>query len=79
MSAHSKDSAAVIKFVTLFQKLKDWSDNEPESLPKLVQTDEGVKNLCISRDKTSQVPTKNVSTCTRSPTARGSSHASHLP
>jgi len=27
----------------------------------------------------SQVPTKNVSTCTRSPTARGSSHASHLP
>ena len=30
-------------------------------------------------DETSQVPTKNVSTCTRSPTARGSSHASHLP
>src|SRR5262245_44969947 len=32
MSAHSTDSAAVIKFMTLFQKLKDWSENEPESL-----------------------------------------------
>src|SRR5262245_30815889 len=48
MSAHSKDSAEVIKFMTLFEKLKDWSDNEPESLPKLADADEGVKNLCIS-------------------------------
>jgi hypothetical protein len=48
MSAHSKDSAAVIKFMSLFEKLKDWSDNEPESLPKLVEADEGLKNLCIS-------------------------------
>ena len=30
-------------------------------------------------DETSQVPCKELSTCTRSPTARGSSHASHSP
>src|SRR4051795_3801365 len=30
-------------------------------------------------DATSQVRAKNFSTCTRSPTARGSSHASHSP
>ena len=34
--------------MTLFARLKDWSDNEPESLPKLADADEGVKNLCIS-------------------------------
>jgi hypothetical protein len=26
MSAHSKDSTAVIKFMTVFERLKDWSD-----------------------------------------------------
>jgi len=59
MSAHSKDSAEVIKFMTLFEKLKDWSDNEPESLPKLADADEGVKNLCISLCGAAQTLTMN--------------------
>jgi len=59
MSAHSKDSAEVIKFMTLFEKLKDWSDNEPESLPKIADADEGVKNLSISLCGAAQTLTMN--------------------
>jgi hypothetical protein len=33
----------VIRFMTLFQKLKDWSDDDPESLLKLAEKDEGMK------------------------------------
>ena len=40
---------------------------------------EPARHTSPGMDETSQVPTKNVSTCTRSPTARGSSHASHSP
>jgi hypothetical protein len=46
MSAQNKDSQAVIAFMTLFEKLKDWSEDDPESLPELAAKDDGVKNLC---------------------------------
>ena len=47
MSAQSKDSAAVIKFMALFGKLKDWIDDDAESLPTLAKKDASVKDLCI--------------------------------
>jgi hypothetical protein len=42
----SKDSSEVVKFMSLLAKLKDWSDDDPASLPDLAKTDEGVKALC---------------------------------
>jgi hypothetical protein len=32
--------------MALFAKLKDWSDDDPESLPNLAKEDEGVEILC---------------------------------
>jgi hypothetical protein len=41
-----KDSPEVMKFRALFATLKEWCDNEPESLPSLAENDESVKKLC---------------------------------
>jgi hypothetical protein len=47
MVASGKDSAEVVKFMTLLAKLKDWSDDDPDSLPGLANEDEKVKDLCL--------------------------------
>lgn len=41
-----KDSAEVVKFMTLFQKLRDKIDDDPEGLAGLSATDESVKKMC---------------------------------
>jgi hypothetical protein len=43
----NKESPEVVEFMLLFQRLKDWSDNEPEALPELASTDESIKDLCL--------------------------------
>jgi hypothetical protein len=47
MSKPSKDSAAVVKFMTLFARLKDWSDDAPAELSQLASTDSSVSELCV--------------------------------
>jgi hypothetical protein len=47
MMASGKDSSEVVRFISVFEKLKDWSDNDPEGLHELARNDEGVKDLCI--------------------------------
>ncbi len=47
MSKPGKDSAEVIKFMALFNKLKDWSDDDPEGLFDFAAGDESVKDLCV--------------------------------
>jgi hypothetical protein len=41
-----KDSPEVAEFMRLFQKLKDWSDDDPQALLELATTDELIKDLC---------------------------------
>src|SRR4051812_12209329 len=41
------NSPEVITFMQLFQRLKDWSDDDPESLPELASKDESIKDLCL--------------------------------
>ena len=43
-----KDSAEVIKFMTLFAQLKDCCDDDPQCLFDLAENDEGVKSLVLS-------------------------------
>ena len=43
----NKDSPEVVKFMLLFQRLKDWSDDDPDALPELASTDESIKDLCL--------------------------------
>lgn len=43
----AKDSAKVIKFMTLFQKLRDWIDDDPIDLEKLAADDEILRRLCL--------------------------------
>jgi hypothetical protein len=47
MSRSGKDSGEVVKFMTLFARLKDWSDDAPEDLAELAASDSSVKDLCI--------------------------------
>ncbi len=47
MSRGGKDSAEVVKFMALFARLKDWSDDAPEQLAKFAATDSSVKDLCL--------------------------------
>lgn len=42
----NKDSAESIEFMTLFQKLRDLIDDDPEGLEGLALADESVKQLC---------------------------------
>jgi hypothetical protein len=43
---NGKDSADVVKFLTLLAKLKDCCDDDPQYLSDLAKEDEGVKDLC---------------------------------
>lgn len=42
------DSAEVVKFMALFTRLKDWSDDTPDELADLATTDSSVEELCVS-------------------------------
>ena len=42
----AKDSTEVIKFMALFQKLRDWIDDNPTDLEKLAADDEVLSRLC---------------------------------
>ena len=44
--ATGKDSAEVVKFMSLFAKLKDWTDDDPASLTDLARDDEAIRKLC---------------------------------
>ena len=44
--AKGKDSAEVVKFMSLFAKLKDWTDDDPASLAELTSDDEEIRNIC---------------------------------
>lgn len=44
--AGGKDSAEVVKFMSLFAKLKDWTDDDPASLADLAKDDEAIRTLC---------------------------------
>src|SRR5437868_5430323 len=43
----NKDSLDVIKFMSVFQKLKEWSDDDAQALAELAGDDDGVKQLCV--------------------------------
>jgi hypothetical protein len=43
-----KDSTEVIEFMALFQKLRDWIDDDPNGLEQLAADDEALKRLCKS-------------------------------
>jgi hypothetical protein len=47
MSRSGKDSSEVVKFMTLFARLKDWSDDAPEDLAEFAASDTSVKDLCV--------------------------------
>jgi hypothetical protein len=44
--ANGKDSAEVVKFLSLLARLKDCCDDDPKGLSDLAMKDEGVKGLC---------------------------------
>jgi hypothetical protein len=44
----NKDSSEVVKFMLLFKKLKNWSDDDPGALPGLANKDESIKDLCAA-------------------------------
>jgi hypothetical protein len=41
-----KDSAEVVTFLSLFAKLKEWTDDDTEDLVRLAKRDESIRNLC---------------------------------
>lgn len=45
MATAQKDSPAVMEFMALFAKVKDWCDDDPDELRRLSEDDEGVKSL----------------------------------
>ena len=44
--SNGKDSAEVVKFLSLLAQLKDCCDDDPEGVSDLAKEDEGVKRLC---------------------------------
>lgn len=42
----TKDSQEVINFMTLFQKLRNWIDDEPDALEELASNDKPIEELC---------------------------------
>ena len=46
MTNPGKDSPEVIEFMTLFARLRDWSDDAPEELAEFAANDDSVKDLC---------------------------------
>lgn len=47
MSKPSKDTPEIVKFMTLFARLKLYSDDAPEDLSELAANDSSVKDVCI--------------------------------
>lgn len=47
MSLNPKDSPEVITFMTLFARLKEWSDDAPDELADFAKTDSSVRDLAI--------------------------------
>jgi hypothetical protein len=45
MMANSKDSAGVVRFLSLYSKLKDWCDDDPEAIFQLAIADKQFKDL----------------------------------
>ncbi|MES0179691.1 DUF4145 domain-containing protein [Mesorhizobium sp. M0025] len=45
MAPEQKDSPAVIEFMAIFAKVKDWCDDDPGELLRLSEDDDGVKSL----------------------------------
>lgn len=45
--SNGKNSAEVVKFLTLYSRLKDWCDDEPNAIFQLAITDEQLKGLCM--------------------------------
>jgi hypothetical protein len=43
----NKDSPEVVNFMRLFAKLREWSDDDPDSLPDVANSDESIKDLCL--------------------------------
>ena len=41
----NKDSGEIVVFMTLFQKLRDWIDDDPEGLYEFAATDDSVAEL----------------------------------
>src|SRR5947209_4335351 len=46
MNRVGKDSAEVVKFRTLFERLKEWCDDAYDELGDLARTDSSVEDLC---------------------------------
>ncbi len=46
MARSGKDSDEVKIFLTLFARLKEWSDDAPHDLVELANRDSSVKDLC---------------------------------
>lgn len=46
MPVGNKDSADVVRFMELFGRLKEWSDDDPEELKAFSVADESIKELC---------------------------------
>ena len=47
MSQVGKDSALVVEFMTLFAKLRHWTDDEPQGIIELAGSDASIKKLCL--------------------------------
>jgi len=47
MMANGKDSAEVVKFLTLYARLKDWCDDDPDAIFQLAIVDKQFKDLCM--------------------------------
>jgi hypothetical protein len=50
--ANGKDSAEVVKFLSLLAQLKNCCDDDPECLFELAKDDEGIKDLCVQLSST---------------------------
>jgi hypothetical protein len=46
MTGSEKDSAEVVKFMALFARIKEWTDDDPTEVVKTAQADDGFKKLC---------------------------------
>lgn len=44
---NGKDSAEVVEFLTLYSRLKDWCDDEPDAIFQLAISDKKFKDVCI--------------------------------
>jgi len=45
--ADGKDSAEVVKFLSLYSRLKDWCDDDPDAIFQLAVADTQFKELCM--------------------------------